>query len=487
MVPDFPLPRLDRTRADALHEQLQASLAELILRGVLPPGSRLPAARQFARRLAVARNTVNSAYAALVDQGYVTARPRSGHVVNDGLPDVPVPTTSDPGDRVSWAGRFHLDAVAIAPRRRSIDWQRQPFPFVYGQPDPGLFPLAAWRECSRQALGATAVEAWAPDRAGSDDPALIEALIARVLPRRGVIARQEEVLVTMGSQHALYLIARILAGPGVEVGVEEPGYPDFRAILALTGATVRPLPVDADGLAPGSPVDGVGLLFVTPSHQFPTTTTMSIERRLALITRAEAADTIVIEDDYECETAYLGSALPALKSLDRSGRVIYVGTFSKAVAPGVRLGYLVADPDFVAQARALRRLEMRQPPANNQRAMALFIASGQFDALVGRLTRAYRERSEAMGNALDRHRLGGFRRPRLGGSCYWIAGPDGLDAGRFAEACLDRGVVIEPGASAFAASDPPLNHFRLGFSAIDAARIEPGIERLAGLMHQHLG
>jgi GntR family transcriptional regulator/MocR family aminotransferase len=267
------------------------------------------------------------------------------------------------------------------------------------------------------------------------------------------------------------------------VGIENPGYTDARNIFSTHSDNVRALAIDKHGLIPGPAVEQCDYAFVTPNHQHPTTVTLSKERRQQLLASAVEADYVIIEDDYESETNYVGNATPALKSADHNGRVLYVGSLSKTIAPGLRLGYMVGPPELIREARALRRLILRHPPANNERAVALFLARGHHDSLVRRLTHAYKERWEAMDSALAKYFPESARTPTFGGTAYWVRGPHDLDARALKVRAEKQGILIEPGDIFFHQQDPPLNYFRLGFSSIPVERIEAGIEKLAVLAH----
>ena len=201
----------------------------------------------------------------------------------------------------------------------------------------------------------------------------------------------------LGAQNALYLLTSLLVDETTRVAMEEPGYPDVRNIFQLKSKHVSLVPVDDHGLMLNSELNNAQIVFTTPSHQFPTTATMPIERRMALLKLAAARDFIIIEDDYEFETNYVNEPCPALKSLDDKGHVIYVGSLSKSLFPGLRLGFMVGPKKLIAEARALRRLMVRHAPNNNQRTAALFLSLGHHDTLIRRLHRAYRTRWEIMG------------------------------------------------------------------------------------------
>jgi GntR family transcriptional regulator/MocR family aminotransferase len=293
--------------------------------------------------------------------------------------------------------------------------------------------------------------------------------------------------VTVGAQHALFLLATLLVDAGTTIGIENPGYPDARNIFASRTANVVPLPLDEGGLALGPALDGCQYVYLTPSHQCPTNVTMPLARREALLAWAQANDRILIEDDYEIELGLEGQAHPALTSLDRSGRVVYVSSLSKTLAPGIRIGFVVGNRDLIRELRALRRLMLRHPAANNERSTGLFLAMGHHDALLRRLRQSYAERSRLVAAALAAH-LPDVRFATVSGaSSFWLRFADGVDTREVARAAAALGVLIEPGDVFFVGSDErpvPFNHARLGFASIGAARIEPGIAALAAACAQ---
>jgi GntR family transcriptional regulator/MocR family aminotransferase len=267
--------------------------------------------------------------------------------------------------------------------------------------------------------------------------------------------------------------------------MEDPGYPDMRNIFALHTQQMTLAPVDNSGLVLGEALDDVNIVYTTPSHQFPTTVTMPLERRMGLLKKASEKNFIIIEDDYEFETNYVNEPCPALKSLDDDGRVIYVGSLSKTLFPGLRIGFMVAPRAFIAEARALRRLMVRHAPSNNQRTAALFLSLGHHDALIRKLHKAYRTRWEIMGDALSKHLPSSTRIPSFGGTSFWVKGPAKLDSDQLNQDAQGKGILINPGRICFGAANGPRNYFRLAFSSIDEKKIEPGIRLLAELIKQN--
>ena len=478
------LVHIRRNEHASLQTQIREALVSAILDGQLARDEPIPSTRKMAKSLDVSRNTVVLAYQGLLDDGYLIARERSGYYVAEkALEAVPpqktVPRTRPSGAGIDWLARLTKDPGAQANVTKPLDWQSYAYPFIYGQVDHNLFPLAEWRDCARQALGKKWLGSWTNDTWSHDDPLLVEQIRRRILPRRGIMANDDEILVTLGAQNALYLLTSLLVGAKTHVAMEEPGYPDMRNIFNLKTPNVALVPVDARGLTLPSEIDTADVVYTTPSHQFPTTVTMPLERRMELLKRASTHDFVIIEDDYEFETNYVNEPCPALKSLDDDGRVIYVGSLSKTLFPGLRLGFLVAPKELVAEARALRRLMVRHAPNNNQRTAALFLSLGHHDTLIRRLHRAYRSRWEIMGEALQRHMPDAAHVPSFGGTSFWVKGPGDVDSEDLARMAAAKGILIEPGRITFGAAVAPRNYFRLAFSSIEDKKIEPGIRLLA--------
>ena len=466
-----------------LQGRVKEMMVHSILMGLVPAGAKVPTSRALAIALGLSRNTVSLALQVLVDKGFLIAAPRSGLVVNGdillGQAVQSSPQAATPNG-MQWQARL---VSSVAEQRNIIkpaNWQDFAYPFVYGQFDPSLVPLKDWRACAHQALFVPAVKKWAQDHINRDSEALLDQIQHRLLPARGIMARRDEILVTAGAQMACYLLANVLLDRQTVVGIEDPGYPDARNNFALRSDHVKALPIDSDGLTPSRAMGQCAYVYVTPSHQCPTTVTMPLARRQEILALAKKRDVVLFEDDHESELNFSGRPLPALKSLDTDGRVIYLGSLSKTLAHGLRIGYIVAPAELIREVRALRRLIIRHTPANNAHTASLFIAQGHHDAFIRKLNVTYKERRELLTHAFDRYLPQFHITPSQGGSGAWIKGPDGLNTQTLAENCAARGVLIEPGDIFFKkSSTASQSHLRLGYAAIPGNLIDAGVQELA--------
>lgn len=464
---------------------LQARLVSAIVQAILDtrarPGTPMPSTRELARELSISRMTVTLVYQDLVGMGYLETVPRSGVVVADTVPhrrreiapalhdkDAPIV----PVDWDDWLSRPRTGKRVI---RKPADWRDYRYCFIFGQSDPQLFDHGAWRDCARRTWGTRDFDELAADQYGRDDAMLVDYICSHTLPRRGIQASPDEVLVTLGAQNALYLTIDLLARPDRITVTEEPGYPDFSETLRRVNSPVNFVQADSGGLDPARLPPDTKLVIVTPSHHIPTGATMSLQRRQDLLARASRDDFLIVEDDYDFEMSYLAPPASPLKSLDRAGRVVYLGSFSKSLFPGLRIGYMVADAALIARARALRAIMLRHPPNHLQRITAYFLALGHYDSHIVRLRGALMRRREVMETAIadSSLRLAGVS--SSGGAGLWVEGPAGVDSRVLARQLEADRVLIEPGDVFFENPPDPCNFFRLGFSSIQEEDIAPGI------------
>lgn len=473
-----------------LQARLRAAVVREIQAGRLVPGTALPSSRDLSRLMGLSRNTVTAAYQQLVDDGYLQARPRSGIFVEQGareavaqeLPAAPLAGhgSARPPD---WSQRVLRSLQGKPTLSKPAKWRDAPYPFVYGHHDPNLFPAEDFRECCARTLTRAQLEHWTPDFETDDMPDLVEQIRLRVLPKRGVFALPEEIIVTVGAQQAFHLLAEALIDRRSRVGFEDPGYPHARNCLGLREPRWLPLRVDAEGVVVDE-LPGLDYVFVTPSQQSPTTVTLSLDRRRALLQRADAENFVVIEDDYEAENLYDGEPIPALKSLDRSGRVIYVGSLAKSLSPALRLGYIVAPRALVAELRLLRHVMVRHPSAFLQHAYALYLSLGHHESHARRANQAMRSRMALAAEGLRRHLPDfEFRQPQ-GGASIWVQAPHWVDAAELASTAQRHGVLIESGEAFYFEPPYPCASFRLRLSSIPPQRIDAGLVALSAAVDE---
>ena len=466
--------------SSTLQGRVKEMMVHSILMGLIPVDAKIPPSRTLAEALGLSRNTVSLALQSLVDKGFLISVERSGLFVNQSILLGQASASADleeTSSNLDWSGR----CISRLGQQRNIvkpaNWQDYRYPFVYGQFDPSLMPLKDWRDCAHQALFVPAVKKWSQDYIDRDHDGLLDQIQHRLLPARGIMARRDEILVTGGAQMACYLLANVLLDRSTVVGIEDPGYPDARNNFKLRSDHVRALPIDEHGLIASRSMGACDYVYVTPSHQCPSTVTMPLERRQQILALARGRDVVLFEDDHESELNFSGQPLPALKSLDSDGRVIYLGSLSKTLAHGLRMGFVVAPAELIRELRALRRLIMRHPPTNNAHTASLFIAQGHHDAFIRKLNVTYRERRDLLVDAFAKCLPQFEITPSFGGSGAWIKGHDGLNSVQLAEHCAKRGVLIEPGDVFFEKpSASTRRYFRMGYSAIPGNLIAAGID-----------
>lgn len=380
------------TGSGDLTAQIYAQLREAVLDGRLAGGDRVPATRDLAASLRVSRGTVTAAYDRLLAEELLESRRGAGTFVAPGC--VPPARSATVRGRRTRPGAVTPSAVWRSPSAPPRVPGDAAYDFSVGVPDASLFPLATWR---RIVSGALRRGRLAPDTYDERGAGRLEGEIARYAGvSRSVVASADDVVTTAGAQQALDLVARVLLEPGDVVAVEDPGYTAAARLFTTHRATVRGVPVDGEGIVVDALPDTARLVYVTPSHQHPTGVAMSRARRIALLEWAVRRDAVIVEDDYDSEFRFADRPLEPLQSIDREGRVVYVGSFSKSLLPSLRVGYAIGPASLTPALREAKRVTSWDGDAVTQRALADFLAEGHHAAHVKRATKVYRARRDEL-------------------------------------------------------------------------------------------
>ncbi len=470
-----------------LQERVYRELRAMIDDGRLGPGARLPATRALAAELGLSRTTVVLAFERLASEGYIETRAKRGTFVCAVPPERTLRAASAGAPTAPVAA---APPAVPAPAMLAVVRPGRPRPELdlwVGRPDPALFPLRAWREAIEARL-ARPGPALTDYRDPSGDPELKAALAARAGPARGIAATAEDVIVVQGSQDGLNLLARMLGDRGRLLVHEDPCYRGAVEVLGRACGRRMAVPVDDRGLdVDRLPDCRRGLLYLTPSHQYPLGTTLAAERRGRVLDWAERTDSWVVEDDYDGDFRYEEAPLPALKAQDRAGRVIYLATFSKSLGPGLRLGYLLVPPGLREAAAAWKALMSIGSPWLEQAAMVEFLVSGAFDRHLRRIRHVYRARRDALAIALE-ERFGPVELSgRRGGMHLAWRLPETLPRAEEVERrALEVGVGVYGLRSAGAWASPGSPRLEdtllLGYAALAEPQIRCAIDRLAGAL-----
>lgn len=477
----LPFIDIERSSAAAMFRQVQDQLRTAILNGTLPRGMRLPASRVLAEELGVSRPTIVHVLDNLKSEGYLRARQGSGTFVAEDLPQhLPRPGRAKAQRAPQDISEARISHIGQLVRTLSTDLGKADYrPFLPNFPAFDAFPVATWRKCWNSAGRAAR-----RDSLGYGDPAgyapLRKSIAEYLALHRGDTCDPEQIIITPGSHAAFTMASLLLANPGDKIWFENPGPVTVRGLFTSLGLKMAPVRVDREGMDVNSAAKShpdARLAFVMPSRQHPLGVTLSLPRRLALLAQARQTGMWIIEDDYDSEFRYVGRPLPSLRSIDSTGQVIYVGTFSKALYPAIRVGYLVLPHRLVDLFRNLGALISRSVPLEMQAVLAEFIGGGHFVTHLRRMRDLYTTRRSAfLENASNT--LNGLAE---------IENPDsGMNAIAWLR-CNDKAAHVEAlreGVQCFPLSDytvgkPQNNALILGFTGVRPERMKPGLAQLA--------
>jgi GntR family transcriptional regulator/MocR family aminotransferase len=441
--------------------------------------------------LGVSRTTVLLAYEWLMSEGYIETHKGVGtfvcNVINDAVRAGTI--AGELGSTVSPAAhcgpRPSIIALREMPVLISRDSERPRIDFWYGRPDSRQFPIKTWRRLIMQKLEVQAAGlADYGEQAG--DPELRAAISEHISTTRGFLAGPERIVITSGAQEALNIVSRLLIRESVEVAIEDPGYASAAALFRSYHARLMPIPVDRDGICVDA-LSGVNakLVYTTPSHQFPTGALMTLERRQGLLAWAQSANAYIIEDDYDSEIIYDRPPIAALAALDQNDRVIYVGSFSKALGAGLRLGFLILPPELVASAVAIKSMTSYGQPWLEQCALASLMHSGGFRSHLRRIRTVYRLRRDTLISALQKAfgkdiEISG---ENSGLHFVWTLPPGFPDADELTAKAKALGVGLyspaRAGAFQMGAAGGPERRLLMGYSALTPIEIEVAVRKIA--------
>lgn len=488
---------LDHTSSVPLYRQMYQWIRRAILEGQLQPGQRLPSTRAFASEIGVSRNTASTVYEQLQAEGYIERTVGSGTKVSHVFPEAHASAFAlsqqarpdrSPASHLGLSsfGRAIAEQIRSTPASLVHVRSAQPRAFRLGAPALDLFPYPLWAQLlTRHARHSLPTRSDYQESAGYRP--LREAIAAHIAVTRGVRSQADHILITSGAQAALDLTVRLLVERDDIAWMENPGYPGAWAALEGVGAHVMPVPVNADGMevAVGrTRAPRARLAYVTPSHQFPLGVTMKLEQRVALLQWAHEANAWIVEDDYDSEYRFSSRPVEALQGLDRAGRVIYVGTFSKVLFPSIRLGYMVVPDELMALFVMAQRFLTTHPPLLEQMALADFLAEGHFARHLRRMHTCYAARREALMTAI-RNECGTLLEAHAPHAGMHLVGwlPPDLSDTEIEQRAAQRGIEV---VALSAMSREPMTRggLVLGYAACSEQEIQTGIRILASVLHE---
>jgi GntR family transcriptional regulator/MocR family aminotransferase len=483
--------RLSDDEGISLQCQLFEQMRGLILDGTLKSGERLPASRALSETLAVSRNTIILAYARLADEGYIEMRGSVGTFVSSQIPDVTLRTDRSPQEVIgARAASPAMPLPRTSPRAQTLlnpHRRRLIADFWVGRPDARSFPIKIWTKLihARLLSAGTALTEY-KDPAGLRE--LRQAIVDHLRPARGIKATAEQVIIVGGCQDGLNLISRMLVSHATTAVLEDPCYQGAAYLFESLGARIHPIAVDAKGIMTERlPDERCCIAYVTPSHQYPLGVTLSLDRRLELIRWAATTDSYVLEDDYDSDFRFNGPPIAALKGLDGPERIIYLGTFSKCLGAGLRIGYVLVPPALVQLAQQTKTLMSNGQPWLEQATLADFMQTGAYERHLRKIRRLYLARRNTLLTSLARH----FGESDILGSeagmhVVWRLPKRLPVASAVQSIALEAGVGVyavgSGGAVELGTAGCSDRYLVLGFSSLTEREIELGIERLAAVL-----
>jgi len=459
---------IHRSSKIPIYRQIEDFLRQIILSGKMLPNQKLPSTRELASELGVSRITIKSVYEQLISEGFVQARTGAGTFVSEGLEsETPIVPALDTDDKVISSNSLSSAALRIAQSQASTRYGSI-MPFRPGVPALDKFPLKRWKRCFSQSIS----ERNQSHLSYGDPTGLKElrtSIAAHLIDSRGMHVDPSQIIITSGAQQAFVLVCYVLLNLNDTVWYENPGHIAGREVMNIVGADVQPVPIDKEGLNLAYAVQNYPIpkvIFTTPSHQQPLGITMSLSRRLALIKYAHANNVWVIEDDYDSEFRYRGRPLPALSALDKFGRILYVGTFSKSMFSAIRLGYIVVPEWLVDPFAKARNIIGQSSSPVTELALSRFIAEGSFSEHIRKMRRIYRDRKDTLLHALENYCADTLSPQKTDAGMHVIADLKvGLDDRNVHQRLLNSGIDSLPLSIYY---QNPTNHnaLVLGFSAV---------------------
>jgi GntR family transcriptional regulator/MocR family aminotransferase len=462
---------LDSGSSAPLYMQIYEQLKEEIIMGVRTEGSRLPSTRYLAQTLTVGRNTVENAYLQLSSEGYVKSRTGSGYYVEN-----------IQGMAVYAKGHQSHKAAVEQKRKQPEEPPACPYNFEYGHLSPGYFPLGVWKKVTNKAMSSLTAEDMTRygDRLG--EPGLRTVLADYLRKSRGVSCSEDQIILCSGTDYALSILCQLVRSSYKTVALEDPGYPGARELFINNGLSVLPVGLERDGLNISElEASGARMVYVTPSHQFPSGAVMPIQKRLKLLEWAKRKNGIIIEDDYDSELRYNSRPIPSISSVDSGGNVIYTGTISKALSPSLRISYMVLPMNWMK--RYKKEFTMYQCPVSiiQQRIMEEFINSGHWESHLRKICGANKKKHDLLLNVIqevlgDKVILHG----KNAGLHILLESAQGLTETEMIEKAKESGVLVYPVSEFWQRKERYLdNMVFLGFGSITEAGILEGMKQLS--------